>query len=158
MSSKESSYMRQAIKLSEEGMRCGDGGPFGAVIVKDDKIIGQGWNKVLKTNDPTAHAEIVAIRTACQNIGDYWLQGSKMFVTCEPCPMCLAAIYWARIESITYAASRDDAAALEFDDAFIYDEICRPIPERSIKTSQCLREDALQIMQLWPSFDLRRPY
>lgn len=158
MNSKDLSYMREAIKLSEKGMHGGDGGPFGAVIVRDDQIIGRGWNKVLKTNDPTAHAEIVAIRSACKNIEDYWLEGSRIYVTCEPCPMCLSAIYWARIESIMYAASRNDAAALDFDDAFIYGEVCRPIPERSIKTHQCLREDALQVMQLWPTLDIKRSY
>jgi len=150
--------MREAIRLSEHGMRRGDGGPFGAVIVRDDQIIGKGWNKVLKTNDPTAHAEIVAIRAACKSIGDYWLEGCSMFVTCEPCPMCLAAIYWARIESITYAASRDDAAALDFNDAFIYGEVCLPHSDRAIGIHQVLRDDALRVMQLWPEFDLKRSY
>lgn len=158
MKSSDISYMQEAIRLSEQGMRRGDGGPFGAVVVKDDQIIGKGWNRVLGTNDPTAHAEIVAIREACAHNKSYWLEGCRIYSTCEPCPMCLAAIYWARIESITFAASRDDAASLDFDDAFLYGEVCRPIAERSIQTHQCLREDALQVMQLWPAFDLRKPY
>ena len=155
---KELSYMHKAIQLAEQGMRSGDGGPFGAVIVRDEEIIGTGWNRVLKTNDPTAHAEIVAIRSACAHTKSYWLEGCRMYVTCEPCPMCLAAIYWARIGSLTFAATRSDAAALEFEDAFIYKEICRSVSERSITTHQCLREEALQVMQHWPALDSRRPY
>ena len=158
MSDTELFFMDEAIKLAEHGMRSGDGGPFGAVIVREGKIIGSGWNKVLKTNDPTAHAEIVAIRAACLHTGDYWLKGCRIYSTCEPCPMCLAAIYWARIESLTFAATRSDAAALDFDDAFIYKEVSRPTMERSIETHECLREKALQIMQLWPTMDSSRPY
>lgn len=150
--------MREAIRLAEQGMRHGDGGPFGAVVVRDGEIVGSGWNKVLKTNDPTAHAEIVAIRDACSSVGDYWLEGCRIYVNCEPCPMCLAAMYWARIGSVTYAATRDDAADLEFDDALIYREVCRPPTDRQIETRQCLREEALEVMGLWPSFDKRRPY
>ena len=152
------SFLRRAIALAEEGMRLGDGGPFGAVIVKDDKIVGSGWNQVLKTNDPTAHAEVVAIRSACANLQDYWLEGCRMFVSCEPCPMCLAAIYWARIGSVTFAADRNDAAALDFNDAHIYGEVCRPIEQRDIEIQQNLREEAVQIMQLWPEFDLKKSY
>ncbi len=158
MSDIELDYMHQAIQLAEQGMRRGDGGPFGAVVVKEKKIIGSGWNKVLKTNDPTAHAEIVAIRSACSRTGDYWLEGCQIYSTCEPCPMCLAAIYWARINSLTFAATRSDAATLNFDDAMIYKEINRPVSERSIETHQCLREKALQVMQLWPALDSRRLY
>ncbi len=158
MTDTELSYMREAIQLAEKGMRRGDGGPFGAVIVKDGQIIGSGWNKVLKTNDPTAHAEIVAIRSACAHTGDYWLEGCQLYSTCEPCPMCLSAIYWARIKSLTFAATRSDASNLDFDDAFIYGEVCRPISERAMTTHQCLREETLQVMQLWPTFDTRKPY
>jgi tRNA(Arg) A34 adenosine deaminase TadA len=158
MNSTDLEYMRQALQLAEQGMHKGDGGPFGAVIVRGQKVIGKGWNKVLATNDPTAHAEIVAIRSACENLGSYWLEDCSMYVTCEPCPMCLAAIYWARITSITFAASRDDAAELDFDDAFIYREVCRSISERTIETRQCCREDALRVMQLWPSLEIKRPY
>lgn len=158
MNDKDLSYLRKAIQLAEEGMRSGDGGPFGAVVVQDDRIVGTGWNKVLKTNDPTAHAEVVAIRSACANLGKYWLEGCRIFVNCEPCPMCLAAIYWARISSVTFAADRNDAAALDFNDAHIYGEVCRPVPERTIETHQCLRDEALQVMRLWPEFDLKKSY
>lgn len=158
MSEREIFYMREAIQLAEQGMRRGDGGPFGAVIVRDGQIIASGWNRVLKTNDPTAHAEIVAIRAACEHVENYWLEGCRIYATCEPCPMCLAAMYWARIESLTFAATRSDAAALDFDDALIYGEVCRPVTERSIETHQCLREESLQVMQLWPALDTRKPY
>lgn len=152
------SYMRRAIQLAEQGMRRGDGGPFGAVVVREDKVVGSGWNRVLKTNDPTAHAEIVAIRSASASLGSYWLEGCRLYVNCEPCPMCLAAIYWARIESVFYAATRMDAAALEFDDAHIYEEVVRPPEQRSIGMHQCLREEALQVMRVWPTLDIKKPY
>ncbi|MCL7488788.1 MAG: nucleoside deaminase [Desulfobulbaceae bacterium] len=158
MSDTDFFYMREAIQLAEQGMRRGDGGPFGAVIVREGKIIGSGWNRVLKTNDPTAHAEIVAIRAACAQAGSYWLEGCRIYVNCEPCPMCLAAIYWARIASLTFAATRADAAAVDFDDAFIYGEVCRPITERAIETHQCLREEALQVMRLWPDLETKKNY
>ena len=150
--------MIEAIYLAREGMQRGDGGPFGAVIVLDDQVIGRGWNKVLQTNDPTAHAEIVAIRDACVRTGSYWLEKAHIYVNCEPCPMCLGALYWARIKYLTFAASREDAAKIDFDDAFIYEEICRPIKERSLITSQCGRQEALEIMQLWPTFNLKQQY
>lgn len=105
--------------------------PFGAVIVRDEKIIGRGWNRLLATNDPTAHAEITAIRDACNRTKNYWLKDAEIFVNCEPCPMCLAAIYWARIAKITFGASRDDARAIGFDNAFIYKEVCPWIREKS---------------------------
>ncbi len=151
-------FMRKAIQLSEQGMEVEDGGPFGAVIVKNDQIIGSGWNRVLRTNDPTAHAEIVAIRDACIRLDAYWLEGCRIYSSCEPCPMCLAAIYWARIDSLHFGASRKDAAAIEFDDDRLYGEICRPTAERSLHTQQCLREEALQIMHRWPSLDLKKLY
>lgn len=148
--------MRQAIRLAEQGMAAEDGGPFGAVIVRDDKVIGAGWNRVLRTNDPTAHAEIVAIRDACARAGNYWLEGCHIYVSCEPCPMCLAAIYWARIASLTFAATRMDAAAIEFDDDLIYREVCRPTGERSLAIRRCMREEAVRVMQRWPTLDTGR--
>ena len=154
----EHHFMQEAVKLAEQGMLRGDGGPFGAVIVKDGKIIGRGWNRVLRTNDPSAHAEIVAIRDACASLGNYWLEGSHLYVNCEPCPMCLAAIYWARIQSLTYGATRQDAADIGFDDNFIYQEICLPVEKRSLNRKQCCRSDALQVMQIWPSFEDRQQY
>ncbi len=142
-------YMKEAIRLAETGMNKGEGGPFGAVVVRDNTIIGRGWNRVLATNDPTAHAEITAIRDACRLTGGYWLEGAEIYVNCEPCPMCLSAIYWARIEKLTYAASRNDAAAIGFNDALIYREVCLPAEERSIIMRQQGREEALKVMQKW---------
>ena len=151
-------FMRQAIELARKGMMDGDGGPFGAVIVKDNTIIGRGWNRVLRTNDPTAHAEIVAIRDASANMGNYWLEGCHLYVNCEPCPMCLAAIYWARIESLTFGATRKDAAAIGFDDDAIYGQVCLPAEERSISCRQACRHQAVEIMQIWPTLEEKRPY
>lgn len=142
--------MQEALRLAQHGMLRGDGGPFGAVIVKNGEIIGSGWNKVLKTNDPTAHAEIVAIREASAKLGSYWLEDSHIYSNCEPCPMCLAAIYWARIPKLTYGATRKDAAHIGFDDNAIYGEVCMPIDQRSLKCSQLCRDEALEIMRIWP--------
>jgi guanine deaminase len=151
-------FMQEAIRLAEQGMKSGNGGPFGAVIVRNERIIGSGWNRVLATNDPTAHAEIVAIRDACERTGSYWLEGCRIYVSCEPCPMCLAAVYWARIEELVYAATRKDAAAIEFADDRIYREICLPAGKRSLNISQCLRPEALQVMQKWLTLEEKRPY
>lgn len=151
-------YMLEALNLAREGMERGDGGPFGAVIVRDGQVIGRGWNKVLRTNDPTAHAEIVAIRDACSRTGSYWLEDAHIYVNCEPCPMCLAALYWAKIKYLTFGASREDAAKIDFDDAYIYQETCRPVEERSLITNRCGREKALKIMQLWPTFNQKQQY
>jgi guanine deaminase len=151
-------FMQQAIELAEQGMAAEDGGPFGAVIVRDGEVIGSGWNRVLRSNDPTAHAEIVAIRDACRRTGSYWLDGSHIYVSCEPCPMCLAAIYWARIPSLTFAATRMDAAAIEFADDLIYREVCRPAAERALDIRQCLREEAVRVMRRWPSIGGGRRY
>ncbi|MFA7257520.1 MAG: nucleoside deaminase [Kiritimatiellales bacterium] len=118
-------FMREAIALSIQKMEDGEGGPFGAVIVKDGEIIGRGWNRVTSINDPTAHAEIVAIRDACAKLKSFDLAGCEIYASCEPCPMCLAAIYWARLDKLTFAATRTDAADAGFDDEYIYSEICR---------------------------------
>ena len=158
MTGQDQGFMRQAIRLAEQGMAAGDGGPFGAVIVRDGEVLGSGWNRVLATNDPTAHAEIVAIRDACRRTGSYWLEGSVIYVNCEPCPMCLAAIHWARIGSLYFAATRKDAAAIDFADADIYREVCRPPEERALPTQQILRDAAVEIMRRWPSLTGRRPY
>lgn len=158
MNHRHEQYMLQAIELAEKGMGKGDGGPFGAVIVLDDRVIGEGWNRVLGSNDPTAHAEIVAIRDACARTGNFWLEGSHIYVSCEPCPMCLAAIYWARIPSLTFAATRLDAAAIDFNDDLIYREVCLPTGERSLAFRQCLREKALQVMHRWPALNAGRRY
>ena len=151
-------YMQEAIQLAETGMRLGEGGPFGAIIVREKKIIGRGWNRVLATNDPTAHAEITAIRDACSRTQNYWLEGAAIYVNCEPCPMCLSAIYWARIARLTYGASRDDAAAIGFDDALIYTEVCLPMAQRHISIHQQNRDQAVRGMQQWQDFSEKHPY
>ncbi len=142
-------FMREAIRLSLEGMRKNAGGPFGAVIVKDNQILGKGHNRVIDTNDPTAHAEVVAIRDACKNIEHFNLSGAVIYSSCEPCPMCLAAIYWARIEKIIYANTTKDAADVDFDDLTIYQEIQLPIESRLILSDQLLRDEALQAFEEW---------
>ncbi len=141
--------MREAIRLSIEGMRNGEGGPFGAVVVKDGEIIGRGNNRVAATNDPTAHAEVVAIRQACQHLGHFQLDGCTLYTSCEPCPMCLGAVYWARPDRIFYACTKADAAVIEFDDDFIYKEMETPLPERKIPAVQLLRTEGLKAFEEW---------
>ena len=140
--------MKRAIQLSIDSVKNG-GGPFGAVIVKNDKIIAEGSNKVTSTNDPTAHGEIVAIREACKKLNDFNLNGCKIFSTAEPCPMCLSAIYWARIDEIYYANTRDDARKIDFDDSLIYSELQKNIDKRKIIMTQIMRDEALKAFELW---------
>ncbi|MEO1262749.1 MAG: nucleoside deaminase [Bacteroidota bacterium] len=142
-------FMREAIRLSLDGMRKGEGGPFGAIVVKNGKIIGRGNNQVASSNDPTAHAEVVAIRQACQHLGHFQLDGCILYTSCEPCPMCLGAIYWARPEKIFYACTKADAAAIDFDDDFIYKELELPLPDRKIPAVQLLRKEGLQAFREW---------
>jgi tRNA(Arg) A34 adenosine deaminase TadA len=142
-------FMKKAIRLSISNVEKGNGGPFGAVIVKDGKVIARGVNNVTSTNDPTAHAEVVAIRKACKALKTYQLTGCEIYTSCEPCPMCLAAIYWARPDKIFFAGSKEDAAAIGFDDKLIYEEIAKPIAERKIFTQQILREQALEAFRKW---------
>ena len=141
-------FMKRAIELSIKSVNTG-GGPFGCVIVKDGKIVAEGSNKVTSTNDPTAHGEIVAIRDACKKLNDFNLQGSELYSTCEPCPMCLSAIYWARINKIYYANTREDARKIDFDDSLIYSEFKKNIDERKIPMIQIMRNEALEAFQLW---------
>ena len=141
-------FMKKAIELSIENINKG-GGPFGCVIVKDNKIIAEGSNKVTTTNDPTAHGEIVAIREACKKLNDFSLKGCELYSTCEPCPMCLSAIYWARINKIYYANTRDDAQNIDFDDSLIYSEFKKTIKERKIPMIQMMRSEALKAFELW---------
>ena len=143
------SFMREAIRLSHEKMREGEGGPFGAVVVKDGKIAGRGWNRVTSANDPTAHAEIMAIRAACDNLGTFTLAGCEIYASCEPCPMCLSAIYWARLDALYFAGSRDDAAEAGFDDALLYSEVSKNWTSRALKTEQHLHEEALYAFKVW---------
>jgi guanine deaminase len=142
-------FLREAIRLSFEGMRNGDGGPFGAIIVKNGEIIGQGNNRVASTNDPTAHAEVVAIREACRHLGHFQLDDCVLYTSCEPCPMCLGAIYWARPAKLFYACTKADAADIGFDDDFIYHEIDLPLAERKIPAIQLLRDEGLKAFSEW---------
>lgn len=142
-------FMREAIRLSIDNMRAGNGGPFGAIIVKDGKIIARGYNKVTSTNDPTAHAEVVAIREACKTLNSFQLAGCEIYTSCEPCPMCLGAIYWARPDKMYFANTKTDAAAIGFDDQFIYDEIELNVSERHLPTEQLLQSEALVAFQEW---------
>ena len=141
-------FMLKAIELSIKSAET-IGGPFGCVIVKDNKIISEGSNKVTSTNDPTAHGEIVAIRDACIKLNTFNLSGCELYSSCEPCPMCLSAIYWSHIEKIFYANSRNDAKNIDFDDSFIYSEINKKIEDRKIKMTQMLRDEALKAFKNW---------
>ncbi|MCC9167279.1 nucleoside deaminase [Pontibacter harenae] len=142
-------FMRKAIQLSVEKMEADFGGPFGAVIVRNGEIVAYGYNNVTASNDPTAHAEVDAIRKACQHLGTYQLTDCELYTSCEPCPMCLGAIYWARFRKVYYGNNKKDAAQIGFDDQFIYDEIDKPLPERHIPMEQLLRNEALVAFQAW---------
>lgn len=150
--------MRRAIALSRENTGRPDGGPFGAVIVKDGRIIGEGTNQVTGTNDPTAHAEIVAIRAAAAALDSFKLEGCEIYTSCEPCPMCLAAIYWARLDRIWYGNNREDAAAIGFDDDFLYRELALPMPKRSLQMKQLLHTEAKDTFTDWFDDPNRVPY
>lgn len=141
--------MREAIRQSKAGMDNGEGGPFGAIVVKDGRIVGRGNNRVLATNDPTAHAEVVAIRDACKNLGSFQLDDCEIYTSCEPCPMCLGAIYWARPKRVYFGCTRTDAANIQFDDDFIYEEIGAPLEQRKIPMIPLLREEALVVFREW---------
>jgi guanine deaminase len=145
----EADHMRRAIALSLEMMRSGRGGPFGAVIAKDGKIIAEGYNQVTSTNDPTAHAEVVAVRLACQALQTFDLTGAEIYTSCEPCPMCLSAIYWARISKIYFANDREDAAKIGFRDDFLYHEIPLPLDQRSIPTLRLLPAEGWAAFEEW---------
>lgn len=146
---REEKFMNEAILLSENGINKNDGGPFGCVIVKQNKIISRGHNKVTSTNDPTAHAEIIAIREACKTLETFQLEGCEIYTSCEPCPMCLGAIYWARPDVVYFANTRKDAAEIGFDDSMIYDEINAKMEERKIPLINLQSENAKQIFQKW---------
>jgi guanine deaminase len=150
-------FMRRAIELALDNIRAG-GGPFGAVIAQGARIIAQGANRVTTTNDPTAHAEVVAIREACRALKNFQLEGCELYTTCEPCPMCLGAIYWARPSRVFYAAAAGDAAAAGFDDAFIYDELKKAHAARRIPMTQLLRDESLEIFSAWKSQPNKTPY
>ncbi len=146
---KPQEIMQEAIRLSIENVRQGRGGPFAAVVVRDGEIISRGTNLVTSTNDPTAHAEVVAIREACKVLGSFQLDGCELYTTCEPCPMCMGAIYWARLAKVYYANTRSDAAAIGFDDELIYEELRRPLENRSIAMEQVLHKEARMAFEEW---------
>jgi len=142
-------FMRAAIQLSLSKMRANCGGPFGAVVVCKGKIVGRGWNQVTSTNDPTAHAEVSAIRDACKKLKTFQLDDCELYTSCEPCPMCLSAIYWARFKKVYYGNTRKDAAKIDFDDDLIYREVAKPIAKRIIPMKQLLRPEALEVFKAW---------
>ncbi|MDZ7315164.1 MAG: nucleoside deaminase [candidate division KSB1 bacterium] len=151
-------FLKRAIQLAEEKSSDGKHGPFGAVIVKEGRILAEGWNQVVATFDPTAHAEVVAIRQACRLIGTWELSRCTLYASCEPCPMCLAAVYWARIERVVYAADRRDAAAAGFDDERLYQELHIPPAERSLPMRQALQEEGRKVLAKWMENPRRIPY
>jgi guanine deaminase len=151
-------FMVEAIKISIENVNSGKGGPFGAVIVKDGEIIARGANEVTGTNDPTAHAEVVAIREACNKLNSFQLDGCEIYCSCEPCPMCLGAIYWARPAKIFYANTKEDAAGINFDDEFIYAELDLPKEQRQLPIIQLLRDEAYVAFRQWQVSDIKTEY
>ena len=146
---REEKFMMEAIELSNEGVENNEGGPFGCIVVKNNIIIGRGNNKVTSANDPTAHAEVVAIRDACKNLGTFQLEGCEIYTSCEPCPMCLGAIYWARPGIVYYGNTRDDAAVIGFDDSMIYEEMGIDPDNRKIPAINLCRKDALKVFERW---------
>ena len=151
-------FMRMAIELAEQNVKGSAGGPFGAVIVKDGKVVASSANKVMQQNDPTAHAEISAIRLACIALETYYLEGCTIYTSCEPCPMCLGAIYWAHIDKIYFGNTKADAASIGFDDHFIYLELERPMNERKLQIIPLLRDEALSAFRLWKSSESKKDY
>jgi tRNA(Arg) A34 adenosine deaminase TadA len=151
-------FMREAIRLSIQMMRRGKGGPFGAVVVRNGKIVGRGSNQVTSANDPTAHAEVVAIRDACQRLKTFQLDDCELYTSCEPCPMCLSAIYWARLGKVFYGNTRKDAAKIDFDDDFLYREVALPMRKRTLKMKQLLHDEALTAFAEWQRKTDKIPY
>ncbi len=151
-------HLERAVALSRIHMEAGEGGPFGAVIVREGRVLAEGWNRVTSTHDPTAHAEVVAIRRACAAVGDFALEGATLYASCEPCPMCLAAAYWARVARIVFANTREEAAAIGFSDAAIYEEIPKPVEARAIPTRHAPRASARDVFAAWTEKMDRTPY
>ena len=156
--SADARWMQEAVSLGRAGMEQNGGGPFGAVVVHEGEIVGRGHNQVTSKLDPTAHAEVVAIRAACQSLGRFDLRGCELYTSCEPCPMCLAAIYWARLDKIYYACTRHDAAEIGFDDAFIYEQLPLEIAARSLPMEQIARDESLALFQAWTAKADKTPY
>jgi guanine deaminase len=158
MTDAEIKFLERAIELSQRGMQSGKGGPFGCVIVKDGEIIGEGCNEVTTSNDPTAHAEVVAIRNACKTLNTFQLADCDVYASCEPCPMCLGAIYWARPRRVIYANTKSNAAAINFDDQFIYDEIEKPAGDRAIQFIHYPHQKALEVFERWKHMENKIAY
>lgn len=158
MADKNEKFMEQAIMLAKENVNKLNGGPFGAIIVKNGKIIGKGVNSVTMNNDPTAHAEVMAIRDACKNLETYQLEDCEVYSSCEPCPMCMGAIYWARTKKLYYAATKEDAANAGFDDSYIYNEINSPLNKRDLPSEQICREKAVEVFKHWQENSEKIPY
>lgn len=158
LTEKEKKFLERAIELSREGMKNGQGGPFGCIVVKGDEIIGEGNNKVTSSNDPTAHAEVVAIRNACKKLGTFQLSDCVIYTSCEPCPMCLGAIYWARPLKVIYANTRQEAAAIEFDDEFIYNEINTDTGDRKIPFVHVPHPMAQKVFEEWKNWEGKTSY
>ena len=154
----DAAHLERAIELSRIHMEAGEGGPFGAVIAREGRVLAEGWNQVTSTKDPTAHAEVVAIRRACTDLGDFRLAGATLYASCEPCPMCLAAAYWARVGRIVFANTRDEAAAIGFSDAELYAEIPKPAEARSIPTLHAPRASGRAVFAAWTAKTDRTPY
>jgi guanine deaminase len=151
-------FMKEAIQIAQENVELNNGGPFGAIVVKDYKIIGRGRNEVTKTNDPTAHAEVKAIRDACQYLNDFQLTECVIYTSCEPCPMCIGAIYWARPKAVYYASTKEDAAQIGFDDKFIYEELALPIIDRNLNMKQLMVDDYNLPFKMWDSSKDKKEY
>ena len=158
LTEREIKFLERAIELSKQGMQSGKGGPFGCVVVYENEIVGEGSNMVTSSNDPTAHAEVVAIRAACTKLNTYQLTGCEIYTSCEPCPMCLGAIYWARPKRVIYANTREEAAAIEFDDEFIYNEINAPMAERKIPFLHQPHPEAARIFEIWKNLPDKLKY
>ena len=155
---RDAKFLARAIELARQGMLSGKGGPFGCIVVKGEEIVGEGSNQVTSTNDPTAHAEVVAIRNACRNLNTYQLEGCEIFTSCEPCPMCLGAIYWARPTRVVYANTKQQAAAIDFDDNFIYGEINTAMEKRTIPFIHHPDEDAQKVFEDWKNWEGKKLY
>lgn len=158
LTERDTKFLDRAIELSRTGMKSGKGGPFGCVVVMGDEIVGEGCNMVTSSNDPTAHAEVVAIRMACKKLGTYQLNECEIYTSCEPCPMCLGAIYWARPKKVVYANTREEAAAIEFDDDFIYNEINAPMADRKIPFIHHPHPKAREIFREWENWEGKTKY
>jgi tRNA(Arg) A34 adenosine deaminase TadA len=151
-------FMKEAIEIGLQGMKAGLGGPFGAIVVRGDEVIGKSSNQVTSTNDPTAHAEVMAIRHACRTIGDFQLTDCVLYTSCEPCPMCLGAIYWARLKKVYYAAQQQDAEKADFDDSFIYQEMNKAPLKRNIPMEQIMRSEGQFLFEEWKQLEIKTLY